>query len=332
MEHLDLIEQFPPDLRSPIIALVKRLREDAGESATREDYFRLEGKVGEQSAQITRLVAAQTRADERIEKLVMVVADLAEAQVRTALGLENLARAQARTEENLSVLGKRMDQLTERVDRLAERMDQLAVRMDQLTERVDQLTVRMDQLTERVDRLAERMDQLTVRMDQLTERVDLLTVRMDRLAERMEQLTGEVVALKHGLRETRKDVGALMHNWGHSLEDKAMNALPPLLLRDHGISVLGRLRRDHLELSPGHYVEINIWGNGTKNGKPVEIIGEAKSRLNCGHVDKFSARVEMIAKHLGREVAPVMIAFLTAPGARRYAEDRGVIFYASYEI
>jgi hypothetical protein len=283
MKHSDLVEQFPLELRPPILAFMERLEEEAAETVTRCDFFRLEAAVERQSEHIAQLAAAQSRTDERLDKLVTITTGLAEAQVRT--------------EENLAVL-------TRRVDGLTERMDQLAERMDQLTERMDQLAERMDQLTERMDQLAERMD----------------------------QLTEEVGILKYGFQQFRKNFGAMTHNWGHSLEDKAIAALPRLLLRDHGVTVTGPLVRDYLETGKGRRIEINIWGSGLKEGKPVEIIGEAKSRLGRGHVVRFLAQVELIRLRLDKDVLPVLIAFLATPEARDYARERGIIYYPSYEF
>jgi hypothetical protein len=41
----------------------------------------------------------------------------------------------------------------------------------------------------------------------------------------------------------------------------------------------GRLKRDFIEISRNNYIEVNIFGEGRKNGKEYVIVGKTKSQL-----------------------------------------------------
>ena len=146
-----------------------------------------------------------------------------------------------------------------------------------------------------------------------------------RTEERLEKLIEE-----HG--KTRKHLGGLTHTVGYYLEDRAIWHLPALLKRDFNISVEGNLRRGFIEIKPSKYIEVNVWGEGSKNGEPIAILGEAKTQLKKSEVDEFMERVAKIRKLVGKEIFPVLITFYTTPQVQKMLKERGIALYFSYDL
>ncbi len=164
-------------------------------------------------------------------ELKEIVRELAEAQKRTEERLEAFQRT---TEENFNRVWDAINKLTERVDQLAE-----AQRRTE--ERLNQLAIKVDQLAEAQRKTEESLNQLVRRVDQLARSHKALS----------------------------EQVGGLAHTIGYRLEDEAMKSLPDLLARDFGVKVIGKLRRDFVEISPGQYIEVNIIGSAKKMGRSI---------------------------------------------------------------
>ncbi len=118
---------------------------------------------------------------------------------------------------------------------------------------------------------------------------------------------------------------------GYSLEDKAYKGLPGLINRDFGIEVK-ELRRDYVKLPSGRYEEVNIIGEGWKDGSRVWIIGECKTQLKRRDVDSFLRKVVRIGKVMEGEKLLVMVAYQATPQVRDYVKSKGIALYFSYQF
>lgn len=224
-----------------------------------------------------------------------------------------------------SVTKVEFNELKEIVKDLAEAQKRTELRLEELTKRVDKLTIRMDQLTERVD-------QLTIRMDELAKRVDELTVNVSRLERKVEDLVGEMKGMKVTIQDMKQEMGGMSHAIGYGLEDQSYLTLPPVLKRDHAITLKGRLKRGFLETGRNKYIEINIWGQGERDGKSIEIIGEAKTQLKKKDVDKFLQTLQAIQPHIDHSIHPICITYQTSPAVSQYAKDKGISLYFTYDL
>lgn len=181
------------------------------------------------------------------------------------------------------------------------------------------------ELKEVVRELAERVNDLTQRMDELTKRVHDLTVNVSRLERKVEDLVGEMKAFK-------RELGGLSHTVGYRLEDEAMKSLPALLKRDLSIDTQGPLIRDYVEIGPKKYVELNIWGHGFKDGKAVEIVGEAKSQLKKRDVDIFLQTLKILEPIINKQIVPLLVTYQTSPDVRHYVKGKNIALYFSYQL
>ena len=156
--------------------------------------------------------------------------------------------------------------------------------------------------------------------------VRALTLNVNRLEVSVDKLVGAV-------RATNQQVGVLSHAVGYRLEDESYKALPNLLLRDYGIEVQGRLLRKHVEVESGEFVEINILGEAIREGRPLTIVGEAKTQLHRRDLLRFLAdRVEP-ARKIFPEVFPVLVTYMTtAPDLEEEVRQSGVALYYSFDL
>jgi len=244
------------------------------------------------------------------------------------IGLEDLR-------SSVKSLTDAIDRLAERVDKLAEAQKLTEDRLNKLTERVDKLTEQVDKLTERVNRLAEaqkltedRLNKLTERVDKLTERVDKLTERVDRLAEAQLRTEEHVKQLAVTVSNLAREVGRLSDVIGFGLEDVAKVVVPGWLYRHERIEV--ELERRFVYVD-GESIEVNLYGDGRRNGEAVIVVGECKSRICEREVREFAEKLEKLAKVFqGRRVYTFMFGFLIHPSAEWKARERGITLIASY--
>jgi len=244
-------------------------------------------------------------------KLRVAVEDLMRAH-------KELADAQRRSEERLAGVEERLTRLEKTVAQLAEAQAKSEERLARLEETVAQLAEAQRKTEERLNQLAEAQ----ARSEE----------RLTRLEETQMEMIRQIEKLARGLRRTREEVGGLAHTIGYRLEDESFKALPALLKRDLKIEVIGRLKRDYVEVAPGKYVEVNIFGSARRNGEEFFILGEAKSQLKKKDVDRFVKKCNMLIPFLGKDQIRVLVTYQTSPQIRRYIDEKGIKLYFSYDF
>lgn len=84
-----------------------------------------------------------------------------------------------------------------------------------------------------------------------------------------------------------------------------------MLEKDFGIIVKEALKRRHIKDREDKYIEINIVGEATKNGKKIIIIGEAKTQLSKNNIDDFIRKKVKRLNGVFDEIFPVLITYMT---------------------
>jgi len=300
----DLIGEFPPEMREPLHRLMDKVIQELSDRPTGTEFRHLSRVVERLAESVVELSQAQKRTEARLDALVQRVDDLAQAQKRTEERLEQLTQAQKRTEE---------------------RVEQLAQAQKRTEERVEQLTQAQKRTEERVEQLAQAQKHTEEILTQLIEAQIKTEERLNRLEGIVEKLVGEMKTI-------RKELGGLAHTFGYRLEDEAIWTLLNLLPRDFSVEVKGQLRRGFLTIAGGKTVEANIHGHGVKAGKPVTILGEAKSQLKKRDVDNFLSLVRLVAATSVEQVFPILVTYQTSPMVEEYARHKGVALYFSYQF
>ena len=247
-------------------------------------------------------VEEQRKAREDFSELKAIVNELAQAQKQTEQRVEELTQAQKKTEERLERLEAVVEELTQAQKRTEQRVNELA------------------QAQKRTEQRVEKLAQAQKRTEQ---RVDELTQAQTRTEEELRKLT-------IGVKNLQKEFGGLSHTVGYHLEDRAIRDLPRILKNQLTID-LTLCERRFMKIQ-GREVQINIYGEGKRNGEEIVIAGEAKTDLSLKEVDRFLLLVERIKAEVGKEVLPLFVCYSAKPKVKAYAEGKGAKVYFSYEF
>ena len=217
-----------------------------------------------------------------------------------------------------------------------ERVKQIRVTredFDELKSVVRELVYSQKELAQAQKKSEERLDRVEKAIEELTQAQKRTEERLEELAQAQKRTEVEVRKLAIGLRETRQMVVGLSDTVGFRLEDESYKSLPRLLKRDLNLEVEGRLIRKYVEYADGKVDEVNIYGKGKRNGKTVYVLGECKSKLGKRDIDNFLKRVKRLEPVIGvEEKALIAVTYNVMPQVERYAVERGIKVYWSYEL
>ncbi len=183
-----------------------------------------------------------------------------------------------------------------------------------------------------IEELAEAQKRTEQRVEELAEAQKRTEQRVEELAEAQKRTENELRSLIKSHKELREEVGGLGHTVGYRLEDESFKALPPLLRRDKGVEIKERLKRDFIEIAPDRYIEVNIWGEGRYDGKECVVVGEARSQLKKKDVDDFIKRADDLKKYVPKEQVRILVTYQASPQVQRYAKEKNIKIYFSYEF
>ncbi|MBE3587710.1 MAG: chordopoxvirus fusion protein [Thermoanaerobacteraceae bacterium] len=204
---------------------------------------------------------------------------------------------------------------------------------NELKEIVRDLSVKMGELAEAQKETQKEVGRLDRALQELAEAQKRTEQRVEELAEAQKRTEEELRKLIGEHNETRKQLGGLSTTVGYRLEDEAFKALPGLLKKDFGLSVRGRLLRKYVKDNRGRHVEVNIIGEGEKNGEVYTIVGESKSQLSKGDVDDFIRRRLNRLEGVFPKIFPVLVTYMISqPDAEDYAREKGIAVYYSYDF
>lgn len=216
----------------------------------------------------------------------------------------------------------------------------LAIRVDGLAITVGELAIAQKKSEERLTRVEKAVEELTIRVSDLAlaqkrteQRIEELAIAQKKTEVGLMALSKDVQALTRSHQDLKKQVGGLSHTVGFRLEDDAFRALPNLLKRDFGFIIEDRLKRQFILDNEGAYIEINILGIATKNGKKVTIVGEGKSQLSKNNVNEFIKKRLKRLENVYEEIFPILVTYMISePDVEEYAKEKGIALYYSYDF
>jgi len=243
-----------------------------------------------------------------IEDIRSGQARLEQAHIRLEEAIAKLTEGQSRLEQAFLRLTERQDRLEEAIIKLTERHDRLEVAFANLVERQDRLEQAVGNLEQAVGRLAEAQAKTEIAIQELFRQVSILTVRFNELSMQVSRLSDTV---------------------GFGLEDIAKVVVPGWLYRHEGIVVDDLVRR--FFIVDGKEVEVNLYGEGLREGVKVVVLGEVKSRIYEGDVKDFDRSVEKLSSLFADEnIYKLMFGYYIHPSAEHEAEKRKITLIASY--
>jgi predicted CopG family antitoxin len=128
-------------------------------------------------------------------------------------------------------------------------------------------------------------------------------------------------------------VAGLSDTVGYGLEDRAMKYLPELLKNRFNINLKTPLIRKYVTYN-GEEEELNIYGKGEKDGKEIDIIGEAKSRPSKKDVEKFLKKINRLEKMkiISDSKFLLIVGYTIKPEVELYARKNNIEIIWSYEV
>ncbi len=182
-----------------------------------------------------------------------------------------------------------------------------------------------------------RLDLLTVKVGELAEAQKRTEKKVEELAEAQKRTEEQVKALAEAQRKTEKRVdnleklvGGISNTLGYSLENKSYGPLKRILEERFGLKVK-RLYRRNLVYASGKFDEINIYGEGRRDGKEIVVIGESKSQFGPKDVLRFLKQLERVKAYLEVDVFPLALAHQFHPKAEEKLTQLHIPFFWSYE-
>ena len=160
--------------------------------------------------------------------------------------------------------------------------------------------------------------------------------RMDELAQAQTRTEVELRRLTQQVSGLAQEMGGLSRSASYSLENEAYRLLPAYLESKYGILLDERLVRTDIRGE-----EVNIFGLGRRDGKPIAVVGETKLQFDRrrGNRDALAIALEQLerkvaavqAEYPDREMVRLLVTHYVRPSVRRAAEERNVILVQSFE-
>ena len=193
---------------------------------------------------------------------------------------------------------------------------------------------RFDRLEQALVRLAEAQTRTETRLETLAARVEALAQAQARTEARLETLAARVEALAQaqarteaGLLALTQQVGRLSETIGFTLEDLAREVSPAYLAQHYAIHV-AQLDRRFFSID-GEQIEVDLYGEGHREGDPIAVVGEVRSRIYGRDVEATVQRVARLAPQLPAAAVVILFGFVIHPSARDAARRLGAIVISS---
>jgi hypothetical protein len=185
-----------------------------------------------------------------------------------------------------------------------------------------------------LERLAQAQAGTEGRLSRLEEALERLARAQAGTEEELKRLAQAQTYTEKALHSLAQQVGALSENIGFGLEDIGRVVLPGYLERHYGVRLEGplgaELGRKFFDVE-GEYVELNLYGEGKRDGQKVIVLGEAKSRIHGREVEKFAHDAVLVEPLMKGEVMRVMFGFYIHPTAIEAAKEHQILLVASYQ-
>ena len=220
-------------------------------------------------------------------------------------------------------IATKVEELTEVQKRTATKVEELAEAQKRTETKVEELAEAQKRTETKVEELAEAQKRTETKVEELADAQKELTEAQKRTEEEIRQLA---VAQKN----TQQEVGGIANTLGYMLENEAYRLLPKVLAEKHKIKISDKFIRRQVGNE-----EINLLAEGTRNRKPVLIVGESKSKLSVSDLTQLKKKIKEVATHHPlagkREIVPVMIVHFARQKELQRAEQEGIIVIQSFE-
>ncbi|MFN3286294.1 MAG: hypothetical protein ACK45F_08445 [bacterium] len=255
---------------------------------------------------------------EEFLELPALVRSLVQAQRATQRELRALAEAHRQTQQELRALAEALARLAE----AQAGTDQRVARLEEASARLEQAHARLAEAQQRADERGARLEQALARLAEAQAGTDQ---RVARLEAAMARLTDAQARLEERMGELATQVGRLSDAVGFTLEELARELAPVYFEKHHGIHIPSFQRR--FFTVDAEEVEVDFYGEGTRDGEAVVVVGEARSRIYGRDVEALLRKVQLLSPVLPARPLPVLFGFVIHPAAAQLAAQKGVLVF-----
>lgn len=203
------------------------------------------------------------------------------------------------------------------------RLSRVEATLVQLAESQQKSEIRLSRVEATLAELAEAQKRTEVRVEELAQ-------AQQKTEEALQQLAQAQVRTELSLQAMRREIGGIGNTLGYMLENEAYRHLPAVLASAHRIEISNKLIRQQIGDE-----EVNLLAEGTRNHKPVLVVGEAKSRLSVSDLAQLKKKVQEVEDFYpaaaNREIVPVMVVHFARAKELERAAEEGVIVIQSFE-
>ncbi|MFQ6072090.1 MAG: hypothetical protein ACE5KT_05235, partial [Methanosarcinales archaeon] len=154
--------------------------------------------------------------------------------------------------------------------------------------------------------------------------------RVEELAEAQKRTEEELRVLSRGIKELRTEVGRLSDSIGYGLEDLGKVILPAYIEKKYGISEV-EFTRKFIKVNQEE-IEINLYSEGKRNGVPIVLLGESRSRIYSNDVNKFLNNLKKLEPFLEKPIFRFMFGYVIHPSAEKIALEKNLELIATYKL
>ncbi|MGQ9555688.1 MAG: hypothetical protein ACUVWR_16435, partial [Anaerolineae bacterium] len=181
----------------------------------------------------------------------------------------------------------------------------------------------------RTDESVRRLAEAQARTD---ERLGRLEIAVGKLAEAQARTDESVRRLAEAQERTDRSlgrlevaVGGLANAFGFRLEEFVAALLPPYLEKHYGIRTTS-LERRYFDLGGGCFEEVDLAGEGQRNGETLLLLVECRSTIGGSEVRRLAEKLSAVSSALTpMTTVSVVVAMNVHPTAVQAAEETGII-------
>ena len=194
-----------------------------------------------------------------------------------------------------------------------------ALRSSLLGEGLLQLPDLVRRIAEAHERTQQEIRALAEAQRRTDERIGRLEQALTALAEAQRRTELQVAALA-------QQVGRLSDTVGFTLEELARELAPAYLEKYHDVHVAALERR--FFTVDGEEIEVDCYGEGTRGGEPVAVLGEVRSRIYGRDVEAIARKAQALSASLPGRAVPILFGYVIHPSAEQAAGQKGVLVLA----
>jgi len=266
----------------------------------------------------TQLIRKLQAVDPAMRDILLAFADEVEEKTKTiTVGrsdfnelkavVKRIAEAQERTEQ-------RLEALTVAQENVAAAQEKTETRLEALTRAQEKTETRLEALTRAQEKTETRLEALTHAQEKTEARLEALTIAQERTERSLNDLIKDHKSVK-------KQLGGLSMDVGYGIEDKMIPHLPAFAKMEFGVD-LTQVDRRNVIYPTGKYDEVNLYGEGSRDGEDIFIIGEAKAQPGKKDFDDFSKKLARLQGVLKGAIASFMVGYQYTPAVEAYADVR----------